>query len=380
MRTGVSNSTRVHGAIVVTGTVAAALIGCAHAAQPGAYASQSVATAGSLLGTDAAYTASRSLHELHTLSFALDRIDQRDLPLDHTYRHVNTGRGVTVYVFDGGVSQTHPELAGRVRAGYTAFPDDPKICNAHGTAVAGAIAGKTLGVAPEAEIVDVKMVQCERLRGTIRGIVEGAKWAIEDHKQHGGAAVANWSFIADTAARIPALDSAVAALRGAGIPVIVSAGNVEVNACRVSPGNAEGTIVVGASAVAHAAADPNAPLVDRRAAGTAWGPCIDLYAPGDSVLLPSLDKDLSPSVQLWNGTSMSTGYVSGAAALYLEVNPTATPDDVGRYLKSNATPNVVQDAYSPFARMLFVGPRGQDLKTMRLRTVAEVRAALESNR
>jgi subtilisin family serine protease len=141
----------------------------------------------------------------------------------------------------------------------------------------------------------------------------------------------------------------------------VSAGNLEINACRVSPGNADGTIVVGASALVRdsdrGAGDP----IDRRAPGTAWGPCVDLYAPGDSVLLPSLDKDQSPTVQLWNGTSMSAGYVSGAAALYLESNPTATPDDVGQFLRATATKNVVKDTRSPFSRMLFVGPRS-DMK------------------
>src|SRR5205085_4062082 len=226
------------------------------------------------------------------------------------------------------------------------------------------------GVAPDAEIVDVKMVQCEKLRGTIRGIVDGAHWAVEDHKKHPAApAVANWSFIADTAARIPALDSAVAALRAAGIPVVVSAGNVDVNACRISPGNADGTIVVGASALIkddRAASDP----IDRRAPGTAWGPCVDLYAPGDSVLLPSLDKDQSATVQLWNGTSMSAGYVSGAAALYLETNPSATPDAVAQYLRQTATKNVVRDSRSPFSRMLFVGPRTQEQQP---KTIADAR-------
>src|SRR5207249_7446165 len=137
--------------------------------------------------------------------------------------------------------------------------------------------------------------QCEKLRGTIRGIVEGAKWVIEDHKKHPGTpAVANWSFIADTAARIPALDSSVANLRAVGIPVIVSAGNLEINACRVSPGNADGAVVVGASMLARDATSQK--IIDRRAVNTAYGPCVDLYAPGDSVLLPSFDATQSPSV------------------------------------------------------------------------------------
>jgi len=348
---------------VAYGAAAAAIFGCAQASQPGlSNTKPTVAPTGYY---SFAANSARPLVAAHTVSFALDRIDQRDLPLDHTYRHSGTGRGVTVYVFDGGVSLDHPELAGRVRRGYTAFPEDPAICNAHGTAVAGAIAGKTLGVAPEAEIVDVKMVQCEKLRGTIRGIVDGARWAIEDHKKHLGApAVANWSFIADTAARIPALDSAVAALRAAGIPVIVSAGNVDINACRVSPGNADGTIVVGASALVRADERTYGDPIDRRAPGTAWGPCVDLYAPGDSVLLQSLDKDQSPTVQLWNGTSMSAGYVSGAAALFLESNPAASPDDVGKYLRETSTKNVVRDSRSPFSRMLFVGPRGDQVKSL----------------
>ncbi len=211
--------------------------------------------------------------------------------------HSATGKGVTVYVFDGGVSPNHPELAGRVRIGYTGFSDDPKICNPHGTAVAGAIAGATLGVAPDAEIVDVKMVQCEKLRGTIKAIVDGAHWVIEDHKSHPGPAVANWSFIADTSSRIPSLDSAVAELRAAGIPVIVSAGNLDIDACRVSPANSLGAIVVGASALAsEELGDGTTHTIDRRAPDTAYGPCIDIYAPGDSVLLPSLDRNNAPDL------------------------------------------------------------------------------------
>jgi len=152
------------------------------------------------------------------------------------------------------------------------------------------------------------------------------------------------------------LDSAVNALRAAGIPVIVSAGNLDIDACHVSPGNSRGTFVVGASGVSMER-DSLGLLrtFDRRSPGTAYGPCIDLYAPGDSVLLPSLDRAMKPITQLWNGTSMSAGYVSGAAALYLETHPTATPDQVAEELERNATVNVMRGTKTATARLLFVG-------------------------
>jgi subtilisin family serine protease len=354
------------------GALAISLLGCAQATRSAVEpSSPTFAAAGGLLST--IRNSARSLFETQTVSLALDRIDQRDLPLDRTYRRVGTGRGVTVYVFDGGVLASHPELAGRVRKGFDAFEGDAPVCNAHGTAVAGAVAGKTLGVAPEAEIVDVKMVECGKLRGTIKAIVDGTKWVLQDQKRHGRPAVANWSFIADTASQIPALDTAVAQLRAAGSTVVVSAGNLDHNACRVSPGNADGTIVVGASAIGRSGQTRK--LIDVRAPNTAYGPCIDLYAPGDSVLLPSFDSGRAPSFQLWNGTSMSTGYVSGAAALYLESSPRAMPDDVIRHLRANATTNVVYNSNSPLSWLLYVGPVRE-----RLQSVEEVRAQLARSR
>jgi subtilisin family serine protease len=311
-----------------------------------------VASAGSSMRT----TMPTEYTEASTVSFALDRIDQRSLPLDRTYKHFGSGRGVTVYVFDGGILETHPELQGRVRRGYDAFPNEEHLCNAHGTAVAGAVAGQTLGVAPEADIVDVKMVECKKMRGTIDAIVRGAKWVLADHAQHPEhRAIANWSFIADTSTSIPALDSAVKQLLAAGIPVIVSAGNLEMDACHISPGNSPGAIVVGASRVRRPVLGDGT-MVDERAPGTAFGTCIDVFAPGDSVLLPSMDGQQRASEQLWTGTSMAAGYVSGAIALYLEAHPFASTDAIFQHIQTTASRVTRVDARSPRAGMLYVGP------------------------
>src|SRR5579871_2252138 len=180
------------GVIAGAAAVGGALInGCARPPRPDPTADAGSVDPAALNGRASSEARPTTILESPTVSVALDRIDKHDLPLDRVFSHSATGKGVTVYVFDGGISTTHPELAGRVRIGYTGFADDPKICNAHGTAVAGAIGGATLGVAPDVQIVDVKMVQCERLRGTIKAIVDGAHWVIEDHKTHPGPAIAN---------------------------------------------------------------------------------------------------------------------------------------------------------------------------------------------
>ncbi len=355
MQTALSQSPRFRRATIALGAVVVTA-GCTSAVP-----SWSPAREVSLTGTVAT-----TYMESHTLSLALDRIDQRELPLDHTYRHFGSGKNVTVYVFDGGILDTHPELIGRVRRGYDAFPGDERMCNAHGTAVAGAIAGTTLGVAPEAQIVDVKMVECRRMRGTIDAIVRGTKWVLMDHGRHPERrAIANWSFIADTATSVPALDTAVRELRSAGIPVVVSAGNIEMNACRISPANSPGTIVVGASRVRRAL-DTAGVLIDDRAPGTAYGPCIDIFAPGDSVLLPSIDIAHQPTTQLWTGTSMAAGYVSGAIALHLESHPYATPTAVEEFIRVNSATTLVDAVRSPLAGLLYVGPGPAAMKPNRI--------------
>ena len=292
---------------------------------------------------------------LRTRSLALDRIAKREPTLDSTMRRAGSGAGTLIYVFDGGVNPGHPELDGRVRAGYNAFPDNPQPCNAHGAAVAGAAAGATLGVAPRAEIVDVKIINCEHMRGSTGAILAAARWTIADHARHPGRpAVANWSFVVDTAESVAEVDSAATLLRHAGILVVAAAGNFDMNACHASPANAPGTLVVGASALVRT---PDGRWRDERAPNTAWGECVDLFAPGRSVLLPAFNGR-QPTTAKWSGTSMAAGYVSGAAALVLERTPSATPTQVMEVLLRQATPAVAnaRSGLEEHAPLLYIGP------------------------
>jgi subtilisin family serine protease len=294
----------------------------------------------------------------HTPSGALDRMTKREPRLDGTVRRAGTGRGVTIYVFDGGISAEHVEFGTRLRIGFDAFPSKPRICNDHGTAVAGAAAGATLGVAPDAEIVDVKIINCERMRGSTDAIVAAARWTVEDHARHPETpAVANWSFVVDTSREVPEIDSAVALLHDAGILVVVAAGNFDMDACRVSPASAPGAFVVGASSLVRGA--NRGAWLDARSENTANGPCIDVYAPGDSVLLPGVENGRS-TVTAWSGTSMAAGYASGAASLVLERSPHATPELVAETIVRTATAGMVDERLertsSIRAPLLYVGP------------------------
>jgi subtilisin family serine protease len=122
------------------------------------------------------------------------------------------------------------------------------------------------------------------------------------------------------------LDSAVAGAVAKGVTVVVAAGNSNLDACTSSPAREPSAITVGATTSA-----------DARASYSNYGACVDIFAPGSSIT--SAWNSTPDSYYTISGTSMASPHVTGAAALALAANPTASPAAVALQLKSGATPN-----------------------------------------
>lgn len=242
-----------------------------------------------------------------------------------------TGAGVAVGVLDSGVEGSHPEFAGK-KIHFAHFDRDgnqidaaPKDFGYHGTHVAGLIAGRNAGVAPDA-VLAVAAVLTEK-RGHAchhAAILAGLDWLIKtdflDTPDEPGCSVINsslqikgfnnflYNFLA-TAGVAP------------GSLLIAAAGNFGwVNPGQpTTPGNYD--IVVGVGAT-----DAD----DRVALFSQWG----VVKESGGVAKPDL---CAPGVDIWSsspsggynkmsGTSMASPLACGAAALLLQQQPALARD------------------------------------------------------
>ena len=246
--------------------------------------------------------------------WGIDRIDERDLPLSGTYTYTTSGSGVRVYIIDTGINTGHSQFGGRASTVYGSSD-----CHGHGTHVAGTVGGSTYGVAKNALLRGVRVLNCSG-SGTTSGIIAGIDWVRLNHIKP---AVANLSLGGGFSS---SLNTAVNNLANAGVFVAVAAGNSNANACNYSPSSATGVYSTASST-----------KTDAKSSFSNHGSCVDGYAPGSAIKSAWIGS--STATNTISGTSMASPHVAGVAALYKSANGDASQATITSFINNNATLN-----------------------------------------
>jgi subtilisin len=219
------------------------------------------------------------------------------------------GAGIKVAVVDTGIDCGHPDLRCDYALGTNIV--DPGVAplddNEHGSHVSGTIAGRglsggPLGIAPEAVLVPVKVLDRSG-SGRLSDIVKGISWAAEH-----GADVINLSLGGDV--KSAAMERAVKNALQKGIVIVAAAGNSGPSSDTVGfPAGYPGVIAVAASDKK----DVVAPFSSR-------GSAVAFIAPGVKIL-----STVPGGYAILSGTSMASPHVAGLAALALERGARGAP-------------------------------------------------------
>lgn len=254
-------------------------------------------------------------------TWGLDRVDQRDLPLNGSYVYDYVGSAVRAYVIDSGILASHTDFGGRVLSGYTAINDGrgSSDCNGHGTHVAGTIGGATWGVAKSVRLVPVRVFGCTG-GSSNSTIIAGIDWVRANRVLP---AVANMSLGGGASSTI---DTATNNLINSGVTVVVAAGNDNADACNYSPARVSNAITVGSTT-----------STDYRSSFSNYGSCVNIFAPGSSIR--SAWYTSTTATNTISGTSMASPHVAGAAVLVLAADNAASPSTVRSRIYNKATTN-----------------------------------------
>jgi len=211
--------------------------------------------------------------------------------------------------------------------------------NGHGTHCAGTIGGKTYGVAKQATLIAVKVLD-KSGSGTLSAVINGINWVATDYVKGGKkSSTANLSLGAAYSATV---NSAVDNLVLAGVFVAVAAGNENQDACKVSPASAKLSVSVGATSRS-----------DIRAYFSNWGNCVDIMAPGVDI---KSDWIGNPDATLTiSGTSMASPHVAGVASSIFSVFPNFTAQQVKDYIIENGNTIVLGDLRGSPNLLLYQG-------------------------
>ena len=262
----------------------------------------------------------------------------------------SNAEAIKVAIIDEGFEVSHPEIKDQIFATYNVMTGTTDVSNtststfSHGTAVAGVIASKYLGVAPEAQLILINIDLLDDYQSsstlTEADLISAFQKAVDL-----GAQVINCSWGGGTVSGI--LSAKIQELKDNNITVVFSAGNDSSNLDSdgtTDESELSSVIGVGASSVEN-----------DITSYSNYGSQIDLIAPAggnttDGLLgILSLDltgtNGINTSTQLGlvnynysfvQGTSFSAPTVSGVVALLLAAKPTLTADEIRQILIDTA--------------------------------------------
>jgi subtilisin len=234
-----------------------------------------------------------------------------------------TGKGVRVGHLDTGADGKHPALKKAIASfaefdssGFQVEPNPkPHDTDEHGTHTAATIAGRavqgrSVGVAPKAELASAIVIEGGN---TVARILGGLDWALTQN-------VRILSMSLGLRGLVNSFLAITKALRARNILPVFAVGNEGPGTSR-SPGNYSEALSVGAN-------DRNGSVPDFSSSqrfARAQDPLVpDLVGPGVDVI----SAKPGGGFQLMSGTSMATPHVAGLAALLFEAKPDATANDV----------------------------------------------------
>ena len=244
---------------------------------------------------------------------------------------ITRGKGVTVAVVDSGINQSHPQLAGRVVKRIDLTGTYNTDCFGHGTQVAGIIAAQDernsspaipfVGVAPDVKLISIKIQEGETSTDDGTTLARGIERAVQ-----AGADIIN---VSATNTDFPGLRQAVRYAERKNVLIVAAAGNTDArkkaSEQEAYPASYPGVLSVGA-------VGQSGPLAGFSNTASK----VDVTAPGDGIVTTSGDGYIADL----QGTSYSTPYVAGVAALVKANKPNLTAKEIMHRIVATADGSV----------------------------------------
>lgn len=252
--------------------------------------------------------------------------------LDSSHPQVSVNAGIAI--IDTGIDLTHPNLSVYRQVSFVPGTSTANDDNGHGTAVAGIAAAEdnsvgVVGIAPGARLWAIKVLDSSGT-GSMSTIIQGIDYVTQNAGQID---VANLSFGCKCTSA--ALDTAINNSVAAGVTYVVAAGNAGEDASSWSPASNPNVISVAAIVDTDGKCGGLGPKTsygpdDSLAKFSNFGSKVTIAAPGVNIH----STYIGGSYATLTGTSLAAPFVTGAAALYRSLHPTATPEQIRSALVS----------------------------------------------